>query len=204
MIVKPLELEKVYTLNKILLTVSWMMSFLSSLPQVFLFELLSHPQDPTFRQCVTFGKLNTQFKKLIYSLYHFTGCYGAPLLIMCFCYFKIFSTIATHTKTNRYNVNGHYSNQFHYLSSQPKSKAEIQRYLRYRYRGRNYQSYSRAFNKCNIHDYGQNGMHSQSEAIRRNHNNTFLKAKYRTLKLSALIGNFFFLIKKFCYLNNLF
>ena len=187
MIVKPLELEKVYTLNKILLSLSWIMSFLSSLPQVFVFELLSHPQDPTFRQCVTFGKLNTQFKKLIYSLYHFIGCYGAPLLIMCFCYFKIFSTIATHTKTNRYNVNGHYSNHFHYLKSHPKSKAEIQRYLRYRHRGRNYQSYSRAFNKCNMHDYNHYAIQN-NETFRRNNNSTFLKAKYRTLKLSALIG----------------
>ncbi|CAF0817081.1 unnamed protein product [Brachionus calyciflorus] len=186
-IVKPLELEKVYTLNKILLTLSWLMSFLSSLPQVFVFELLAHPLDPTFKQCVTFGKLNTKMKKLIYSLYHFIGCYGAPLLIMCFCYFKIFSTIATHTKTNRENRDSNSKAYYQFLHSHNnRQHVDNQRYTRYMYKGRHYQGYGRPFNRRNILD-GGHLVAFNSDNFRRNNNNTFMKAKYRTLKLSALI-----------------
>ena len=60
-----------------------------------MFEVLKHPADPSFEQCVTFGKLNTIKLKLGYNLYHFIGCYGVPLLIMMFCYAKIISTIAS-------------------------------------------------------------------------------------------------------------
>ena len=148
-------MEKVYTLNKILLTFSWLMSFISSLPQVFVFELLAHPLDPSFKQCVTFGKLNTQFKKLIYSLYNFIGCYGAPLLIMCYCYFKIFSTIAIHTKENRQNQqNSKLNTHYHHLNN--KQQIDMQRYLRYKYKNRNYQNYARAFNRRNVLDNGTN------------------------------------------------
>lgn len=97
-IVKPLELERVYRLNKLLIASSWLVSFASSLPQVYVFEILNHPLDPTFQQCVTFGKLNTASKKIVYNMYHFVGCYGLPLLIMIYCYAKIFSTITTHSE----------------------------------------------------------------------------------------------------------
>jgi hypothetical protein len=64
------------------------------------FEVLTHPKIPDFKQCVTFGKLRTLQSKLIYNSYHFVGCYGLPLLIMIFCYVKIFTTIALHTKSS--------------------------------------------------------------------------------------------------------
>jgi hypothetical protein len=85
--------------------------------KVYVFEILQHPQDPTFEQCVTFGKLNTRTKKIIYNLYHFIGCYGLPLLIMIYCYAKIFSTITTHSKNKQKyhelmrNGNGNGTNQ---------------------------------------------------------------------------------------------
>ena len=84
---------------------------------------MSHPHDPTFEQCVTFNKLNTINKLLIYNrefvwflmqrlnssltffyilflVYHFLGCYGLPLFVMVFCYAKIFITLATRAKIN--------------------------------------------------------------------------------------------------------
>ncbi len=113
-ICKPMEFDFAYRLCKTLLTLSWIMSVFSSIPQVFVFEVLTHPKDPTFKQCVTFGKLNTVRSKLAYNLYHFMGCYGTPLLIMMFCYAKIIATIAsnheksTNTHTNDSNhLNSH-------------------------------------------------------------------------------------------------
>ena len=105
-ICKPMEFDFAYRLCKILLAFSWIMSVISSIPQVFVFEVLTHPKDPTFKQCVTFGKLNTVHSKLAYNLYHFMGCYGTPLLIMMFCYAKILATIASnHEKATDSNSN---------------------------------------------------------------------------------------------------
>ncbi len=91
---------------------------------MFVFEVLKHPQDPTFEQCVTFGKLNTIKLKLGYNLYHFMGCYGVPLLIMMFCYAKIISTIAS---SNSGSDNGQTKRTEDTSLETGKSKKELKR-----------------------------------------------------------------------------
>ena len=59
-----------------------------------MFEVLSHPLDPSFKQCVTFEKLNTIKLKLAYNLYNFMGFYGLPMIIIIFCYGRILYKIA--------------------------------------------------------------------------------------------------------------
>ena len=63
---------------------------------MFVYEVLQHPLDSTFKQCVTFNRLNTITLKLLYGLYNLMGLYGIPLLIMVFCYTRIFLNIAFH------------------------------------------------------------------------------------------------------------
>ena len=43
-IVRPLDLERVYWLNKKLIAVSWIMAVISSLPQLYVFDVLAHPR----------------------------------------------------------------------------------------------------------------------------------------------------------------
>ena len=66
--------------------------------------MLPHPRDPTFKQCVTFGTFVSNKLKIAYSIWHFIGCYGAPLVVMIYCYMKIFLTIKFHSNTNKYDV----------------------------------------------------------------------------------------------------
>jgi hypothetical protein len=37
---------------------------------------------------------------ILFLVYHFLGCYGLPLVVMVFCYAKIFITLATRAKIN--------------------------------------------------------------------------------------------------------
>lgn len=194
-IVKPLEMERVYRLNKLLIASSWLVSFASSLPQVYVFEILNHPLDPTFQQCVTFGKLNTASKKIVYNMYHFVGCYGLPLLIMIYCYAKIFSTITTH--------------------SEAKHKQQLKQQPAIRFRSTSMDNNLAKPGNLNLgklrtapngYKINENGGYdpsnyqyetkqtpdsekllTENELIRRNTNRTYLRAKFRTLRLSALI-----------------
>jgi hypothetical protein len=81
----------------------WIFSFLSSLPQLFVYEVLEHPKDKTFKQCATFAKLNSFWLKLVYGLYNLMSLYGFPLIIMIFCYFKIFLIINNKKPSVKYS-----------------------------------------------------------------------------------------------------
>lgn len=229
---RPLEVEKVYRLNKVLITLSWVLSFISSIPQVsdanlhgvvshasehssfnncfdffskvIVFEVLSHPRDETFKQCVTFGKFVSHELKLIYNLYHFVGCYGAPLVIMIYCYAKIFLTIKWHSKSNK----GHEDGSLRIKGSKKSYKATRSADEKSNYA-------SKSINEQIEHLYGEKyedenrsklsekklirrevkslikkgeARTNEDSVIRRNTNNTFRRAKYKTLKLSILIG----------------
>ncbi len=66
--------------------------------KAYVFDL-KHKPNETFIQCVTFNNnKNTFVTKRIYLAYNMIGFYLAPLFVMIFCYFKIFQTIAKHSK----------------------------------------------------------------------------------------------------------
>jgi hypothetical protein len=61
------------------------------------FDVQNKPNE-TFVQCVSYKNLDTSYKKGLYLAYNMIGFYLAPLFVMIFCYFKIFRTIAKHSK----------------------------------------------------------------------------------------------------------
>lgn len=163
-----------------------------------MFEILEHPRDRTFRQCVTFGKLDTRMKKLLYNLYNFLTCYGMPLLIMIFCYLKIFLTIAHHTNKNK---TSNHKNQHRLLYSQNSIALKNFNQQSNLFRNNNLKR-SQSFGKKPVNvsfvfsyliiDFFVFKVEKKSnindELLRTNTNNTYLKAKCRTLRLSFLIG----------------
>lgn len=73
---------------------------------MFVYEVLQHPLDPTFKQCVTFNRLNTITLKLVYGFYNLMGLYGIPLLIMVFCFIRIFLKLTFHaSESNEKTLN---------------------------------------------------------------------------------------------------
>lgn len=217
--------------------------------KVYVFEVLKHPSDPTFEQCVTFGTLSNAYKKIVYNFYHFISCYGLPLSIMIYCYAEIFSTITSHSKNKqKYNevFNFGTSNVLRHKSSMKKKKpgcdplvianpettttaaaADHKRMFTMdvfkrggvckpngghelpsdEFESINYHNISLAIPSTKRHrplrmskfyshfqfptpqgESKPNNLISSSELMRRNTNKTYLKAKFRTLRLSILIG----------------
>nr|QVK45721.1 G protein-coupled receptor [Proales similis] len=129
-ITRPLRLVQAYRFNKICIYGAWLLSAVSSLPQAFVFEVLAHPQDSSFEQCVTFSTLDTVPKQLAYFVYNFVGCYGAPLLVMLFCYTRILAKLAVRARNpflmNAYSLNSNESGSSTRLLDRTGTKTQLE------------------------------------------------------------------------------
>ncbi len=106
---KPLKIAQVNFLTHKLIIFSWILSSICCLPQLFVWELAHHPNNTNYIQCISL-KLDTTERKIAYNIFFSSTSYMLPLIVMCFCYVKIFYAIATHTKSDNRTGNQMYRN----------------------------------------------------------------------------------------------
>ncbi|XP_041465210.1 gonadotropin-releasing hormone II receptor-like [Lytechinus variegatus] len=89
-IVHPLSVSKADRRCKIMLRVAWSSSVVCSVPQLFVHEVGSPPQDPSFTQCVDYTFANSH-RKLWWSYHVFVtlAMYVIPLIAIFSCYAAI-------------------------------------------------------------------------------------------------------------------
>lgn len=80
--------------GKIMITIAWIASFFSSLPQPVIFHVDSHPDFDDYQQCVTFHESGAQPHYIMfYSFFVTLLMYVIPLVIIIFCYGSIYLEI---------------------------------------------------------------------------------------------------------------
>ncbi|XP_075216246.1 adipokinetic hormone/corazonin-related peptide receptor variant I-like isoform X2 [Lycorma delicatula] len=96
-VLKPMNICDVDRRGKVLLSGAWIGSIICSLPQIFVFRVVSHPKMVWYEQCLTVWfetQLNAQSKKpslheFLYFTFGMIMMYGIPLLVIIFCYASI-------------------------------------------------------------------------------------------------------------------
>lgn len=91
--------------------------------QVFVFRLTSHPEFPSFHQCVTrsFLQPNPQ-GELFYNVFHVSIIYFIPLIIIIYTYTMILWKI--HRKSKQQSQSGKFSSYTFTCKSQEKNMKE--------------------------------------------------------------------------------
>ncbi|MBN3280067.1 GNRR2 protein, partial [Polyodon spathula] len=98
-ILHPLGIGSANQRNTIILTVAWVLSTVFAVPQLFLFHTVSISQPAPFTQCVTHGSFSEPWQEKAYFLFTFTGLFLVPLVVMVFCYTRIFVTVSRKLNT---------------------------------------------------------------------------------------------------------
>ncbi|XP_053571984.1 putative gonadotropin-releasing hormone II receptor [Bombina bombina] len=93
-ILNPLGISEAKKKNKIMLSVAWVMSFVLSLPQLFLFHTVTITEPQNFTQCTTRGSFHEHWQETTYNMVSFVCLFLLPLLIMIFCYSRILLEIS--------------------------------------------------------------------------------------------------------------
>uniref|UniRef100_A0A3B3VNP4 Type II GnRH receptor n=1 Tax=Poecilia latipinna TaxID=48699 RepID=A0A3B3VNP4_9TELE len=94
-ILNPLGISEAKRKSKIMLTVAWTMSFILSLPQMFIFHNVTITVPETFTQCTTHGSFIHRWQETLYNMFTFTCLFLLPLVIMIFCYTRILVEISS-------------------------------------------------------------------------------------------------------------
>ncbi|XP_077988590.1 gonadotropin-releasing hormone II receptor-like [Glandiceps talaboti] len=97
-IVHPLSVSNADRRGSIMLILSWGIAGACSLPQMFIFRVLSPPYDPSFTQCVNYGAFPEVFLETIYGVFVIFMLYLIPLVIIIFSYTTIFYQISKRSK----------------------------------------------------------------------------------------------------------
>ncbi|XP_072037449.1 gonadotropin-releasing hormone II receptor-like [Amphiura filiformis] len=93
-IVHPLSVSQADKRCKIMLRVAWMVAVIFALPQLYIQETQSHPEDPTFIQCVDFRfKENNRISWILWHVFVTLYTYVCPLWVIITCYSVIVYTI---------------------------------------------------------------------------------------------------------------
>ncbi|XP_053134744.1 gonadotropin-releasing hormone II receptor-like [Hemicordylus capensis] len=93
-ILHPLSVGEAKRRNKAMLCVAWALSLLLALPQMFVFRTVSRLQPVHFIQCATVGSFQAHWQETLYNMFTFGCLFLLPLLIMVFCYSRIFIEIS--------------------------------------------------------------------------------------------------------------
>uniref|UniRef100_A0A3B5KDY7 Type II GnRH receptor n=1 Tax=Takifugu rubripes TaxID=31033 RepID=A0A3B5KDY7_TAKRU len=93
-ILNPLAINEARQRNKVMLTVAWIMSFVLSLPQIFIFHSVTIILPEDFTQCTTRGSFLTRWHETAYNMFTFSCLFLLPLVIMITCYTRIFFEIS--------------------------------------------------------------------------------------------------------------
>ncbi|KAF3707786.1 Gonadotropin-releasing hormone II receptor [Channa argus] len=91
-ILHPLDSLDAGLRNRRMLMVAWTLSLLLALPQLFIFRAIK-AEGVDFTQCVTHGSFQHHWHETAYNMFHFVTLYVFPLLVMIFCYTRIFTKI---------------------------------------------------------------------------------------------------------------
>ncbi|XP_063432013.1 adipokinetic hormone/corazonin-related peptide receptor variant I-like isoform X2 [Mytilus trossulus] len=100
-ILHPLSLNDANKRGKIMLLLSWIFSFVASIPQSVIFHVDRHPTYTWFTQCVTFNFFPTTSHELAYNLFNLTTLYGLPLIIISVSYCSILYQISKKTRQSK-------------------------------------------------------------------------------------------------------
>ncbi|XP_071168003.1 adipokinetic hormone/corazonin-related peptide receptor variant I-like isoform X4 [Mytilus edulis] len=100
-ILHPLSLNDANKRGKIMLLLSWIFSFVASIPQSVIFHVDRHPKYTWFTQCVTFNFFPTTAHELAYNLFNLTTLYGLPLIIISVSYCSILYQISKKTRQSK-------------------------------------------------------------------------------------------------------
>ncbi|CAG9766857.1 unnamed protein product [Ceutorhynchus assimilis] len=96
----PLRVNVARKRGKLMLLAAWGASLVYCLPQCFVFNLRSHPQNPDFKQCVTFGSFPNEFLELAYNLSCILFLYFIPLSVIVVAYSCILAEISRTSKSH--------------------------------------------------------------------------------------------------------
>ncbi|CAG2248559.1 GNRHR [Mytilus edulis] len=99
-IMDPISRHKAPRRVKIMIVISWILSALFSLPQVFIFSVLRGPFEEDFYQCIDKNYPMKQYQKM-YNLFSLITQFMIPLGIMVVSYGLIFYTISKSSKAFR-------------------------------------------------------------------------------------------------------
>uniref|UniRef100_A0A3B3XQ22 Type II GnRH receptor n=1 Tax=Poecilia mexicana TaxID=48701 RepID=A0A3B3XQ22_9TELE len=99
-ILNPLGISEAKRKSKIMLTVAWTMSFILSLPQMFIFHNVTITVPQNFTQCTTHGSFIHRWQETLYNMFTFTCLFLLPLVIMIFCYTRILVEISSRMAQN--------------------------------------------------------------------------------------------------------
>uniref|UniRef100_A0A3Q2C936 Type II GnRH receptor n=1 Tax=Cyprinodon variegatus TaxID=28743 RepID=A0A3Q2C936_CYPVA len=97
-ILNPLGISEAKRKSKIMLTVAWTMSVILSLPQIVIFHNVTITVPENFTQCTTHGSFVHRWQETLYNMFTFTCLFLLPLIIMIFCYTRIFVEISSRMK----------------------------------------------------------------------------------------------------------
>uniref|UniRef100_A0A3Q2C928 Type II GnRH receptor n=1 Tax=Cyprinodon variegatus TaxID=28743 RepID=A0A3Q2C928_CYPVA len=99
-ILNPLGISEAKRKSKIMLTVAWTMSVILSLPQIVIFHNVTITVPENFTQCTTHGSFVHRWQETLYNMFTFTCLFLLPLIIMIFCYTRIFVEISSRMAQN--------------------------------------------------------------------------------------------------------
>nr|WLG17314.1 gonadotrophin-releasing hormone receptor 1a [Cynoglossus semilaevis] len=91
-ILHPLDSLDAGLRNRRMLAVAWTLSVLVASPQLFIFRTIK-ADGVDFTQCVTHGSFQHRWQETAYNMFHFLTLYVFPLLVVTFCYTRIFTKI---------------------------------------------------------------------------------------------------------------
>ncbi|XP_060527383.1 isotocin receptor-like [Cylas formicarius] len=84
--------------GKVMLAVAWCTSLIYCIPQCFVFRVKSHPHNPDYKQCVTFGYFSSTTMELVYNLSCVLFLYFIPLIVIVVAYTCIMLEISRNSK----------------------------------------------------------------------------------------------------------
>ncbi|XP_028316694.1 gonadotropin-releasing hormone II receptor-like [Gouania willdenowi] len=99
-ILHPLDSLDAGVRNRRMLLVAWTLSLLLSSPQLFIFRTIK-ADGVDFTQCVTHGSFQYRWQETTYNMFHFVTLYVVPLLVMTYCYTRIFIKINEQMHKNK-------------------------------------------------------------------------------------------------------
>nr|WDY64293.1 AKH receptor [Aplysia californica] len=100
-IMKPLSISDAGNRSKMMLTISWFLSIVASIPQSIIFHVERHPKYKWFEQCVTFNFFPTPEHELAYNLFSIIALYGLPLVIITSSYCVILVRISKKSRQSK-------------------------------------------------------------------------------------------------------
>ncbi|XP_053721449.1 gonadotropin-releasing hormone II receptor-like [Synchiropus splendidus] len=104
-ILHPLAINEARKRNRLMLTAAWTMSVLLSVPQTFLFHIVTISEPSDFTQCSTLGSFVIRWHETAYNMFTFCCLFLLPLVIMITCYTRIFCEISRRLRTDNLSPN---------------------------------------------------------------------------------------------------